>query len=774
MQEKMHKTKTEVLNDQDTEDDYLGFEPYVEAITDFLTDPLTTPPITISLEGQWGSGKSSFMRQIRKKLCDRNFSHCRVDFNPWRYSQNEALWAAFAVEFEKQLRINASLSDKFRLALQSLEWKKILLDSVLFLLTLICYGIYHLFLLFSDWSGLKNVQIALLILAAVSGLYPFAEILIQLRDRFISGITKVDIKKYYRERPSYHGKIPFLDQFREDLNNLAKVLSRHKRILVFIDDLDRCQPGQAAELMQAINLMLDEHLKAIFILAIDREKMAASISVENERYLKIPGKDSEPISFGLEYIDKFIQLPFEIPKPQTLNIEKLVERLLTPNTDIAEGTSFQSSAELHDAKIESFMAQERKEQAPPAEESIFSAPVESMGVVFEDEKLLVASVIGELSPLFDYNPRKVKKFINIWRVQTYLANRTGLFGFTVPRPGDDPPLKMYQLGNYLALAYIWPSFVRDWSITNRDSLIRNLVWLFEAENNSDELDKRLNFISEDELFETRADWFSYKKVLLKWMNNASLCKFLKKGEMQGGNTFSGASLRKLVTISPVFKEYDLSQGWPYYDSIIAEIESYLNEHSSLRKQHLLDGHLAEIAYNSRLKGATLPEVKEIIEQYYKRTAPGFVSEDLENYNSQLRRDFYDDLVDEAGNEAAQKERERQKQEGVEDELLVTEAIENAREAEEESQSRQNQADQEAEERALHDDLIRQEIQKVINNVLSTYPRQAIAGHPWSDDYQILNVPNMPGFVKIAHRKTEKSITLRPNDALRHPDNYGLS
>lgn len=50
-----------LCSDSATEIDSIGFKPYVEAIAEFLTDEGTEAPITLSIEGQWGCGKSSFM-----------------------------------------------------------------------------------------------------------------------------------------------------------------------------------------------------------------------------------------------------------------------------------------------------------------------------------------------------------------------------------------------------------------------------------------------------------------------------------------------------------------------------------------------------------------------------------------------------------------------------------------------------------------------------------------------------------------------------------------
>ncbi len=55
-------------NDLPDDQDKLGFSPYVAALSEFLTSPHTTPPLTLSIEGGWGSGKSSFMKQLKRAI----------------------------------------------------------------------------------------------------------------------------------------------------------------------------------------------------------------------------------------------------------------------------------------------------------------------------------------------------------------------------------------------------------------------------------------------------------------------------------------------------------------------------------------------------------------------------------------------------------------------------------------------------------------------------------------------------------------------------------
>ncbi|WP_229391787.1 P-loop NTPase fold protein [Methanosarcina sp. DH2] len=68
MPDSKSKLILECWNDVSTEEDSLGFRPYVEAIIEFLTADGTRPPITLSIEGQWGCGKSPFMRQLQREI----------------------------------------------------------------------------------------------------------------------------------------------------------------------------------------------------------------------------------------------------------------------------------------------------------------------------------------------------------------------------------------------------------------------------------------------------------------------------------------------------------------------------------------------------------------------------------------------------------------------------------------------------------------------------------------------------------------------------------
>ncbi|MBQ6356628.1 MAG: hypothetical protein IJI52_05965, partial [Solobacterium sp.] len=84
-------TETEkiyALADMETENDFLGMKTFAEGCTEFIRHCQT--PMSIAVQGSWGTGKSSFMRMIRDNLdndTSEDLKCVTVLFNTWQYSR---------------------------------------------------------------------------------------------------------------------------------------------------------------------------------------------------------------------------------------------------------------------------------------------------------------------------------------------------------------------------------------------------------------------------------------------------------------------------------------------------------------------------------------------------------------------------------------------------------------------------------------------------------------------------------------------------------------
>ncbi|MEB3309170.1 MAG: SUMF1/EgtB/PvdO family nonheme iron enzyme [Snowella sp.] len=547
------------LSDQATVDDSLGFKPYVTAIAEFLLNPDTKPPLTLSVEGEWGSGKSSFMKQLDKYLREKELDQYlqekknrkepkhkqrTVWFNAWRHDKAEAVWAAFALSFIKQITIPQTVTWKeyrekyqnsnrqtywvyilqahydifkghVRLAISRFDLKKGWLElfqvgfillfvfcSVIAIpLILLIYGLEGLTQLI---RGLKNpdqiVQAVLYVLGIAGGGSISVAGLLTLLKKIpsIIGNPKFNLIKYLKS-PDYNKQSAFIEEFHEDFTKIVDAYIGDGKVFVFIDDLDRCEHPKAADLMQAINLMIADDPSVVFILGMDREKVAAGLAVKYEQilnYLPSETQEIDPeilaqrnldkgLAYGYSFIEKFVQLPFQVPQPSLTDFDNLFEQLKASKIQPSLPTikpkkeskwTLPKFIRLKDENQSSQATQVTKQESivtdvnqPIFQSEASSTPsptqkrLETLRVEFGQDSPLVRDMIRMVAPFFNYNPRRIKQFLNLFRLKVYIADLTGLFDRIEDDEGNiiQEPLTAFQLAKFTAVSLKYPLFLLD-------------------------------------------------------------------------------------------------------------------------------------------------------------------------------------------------------------------------------------------------------------------------------------------------------------------------
>ena len=418
-----------------TDRDDLGFEPYVKCLAAFLTHVDTKPPLTVSIEGPWGCGKSSFMLQVLREVSKHRMANGKpprpVWFNAWRLDKEEALWAAFALlvtqSLAKDLPWYARLRAHLRLQVSRFDWKKgwfgicrFLLLTAFLIYTLIGTARYlasHSDAIDAFSSKLttkadqKNIapadkpEEALLRLLFVSlggaGYVFLAAWLVKKAVDVVGNPFQIDLRKY-SERVNYEERISFIERFHRDFGEIVRTYAGDQTVFVFIDDLDRCEIPRAAELMQAINLLLSDTSQVVYVLGLDREKIAAGLASKFHEVLPFlnekrdGSKEYSGLDFGYSYLEKFIQIPFQVPRPAGRDIARMLSTLnqQKPTTDAGKASEV------------------------------------SPGLLFETQvdSPLVQDIVMTVAPALEHNPRRIKQFINHFRLSAIIASQTGLFG----------------------------------------------------------------------------------------------------------------------------------------------------------------------------------------------------------------------------------------------------------------------------------------------------------------------------------------------------------
>lgn len=309
------------LDDLPAEADGLDFAPYVETLAGLLGSPQTRTPLTLGVFGDWGSGKTTLLRLVKKRLPPE----CRtVWFDAWKYDHQETLWRALLLlvltavgeEIPTEERKAHQELDDLRNALYRTvdreEVGKVEIDGEKLL------------------GGLAKgaVRIGLSFLPPVKVL---ADLVAGFQEKAGEGAGDDLLASIRRARTQIHvDQVQFLEQFQEKFEELVRkyVIGRGEgkgRLVVFVDDLDRCLPEKAVEVLEAIKLFLDVRGCA-FALGVAPEVIARGIEVKYREFGE--GGKTLPID-GARYLEKIIQIQFQIPPIEAEDMQSFVSGLVT-------------------------------------------------------------------------------------------------------------------------------------------------------------------------------------------------------------------------------------------------------------------------------------------------------------------------------------------------------------------------------------------------------------------------------------------------------------
>lgn len=315
----MPKTKTYILDDLPTDKDALDFQPYVETLVDVCKTAIT--PLTIGVFGTWGSGKTSLMKMVQKGLPEK---YTAAWFDAWKYDKEETLWRAFLLSVLAAVRINVQEGEPT----EDLDY----LETMLYRAVDIekAGGVT---IDLAKLGGKMAQGVVKLGLSFIPGGTVLSEFVNKVQELGAESLTDDITDAIQREQTKIHiEQVKFLEQFQDKFRTLVEqhVTRDGGRLVVFVDDLDRCLPEKAIEVLEAIKLFVDEP-GCVFVLGLDQDVIARGIEMKykelGEKQAR-DGKEKFTIQ-GMRYLEKIIQLPFQIPPVEQNDMGEFVEGLTT-------------------------------------------------------------------------------------------------------------------------------------------------------------------------------------------------------------------------------------------------------------------------------------------------------------------------------------------------------------------------------------------------------------------------------------------------------------
>ena len=263
-----------ILTDEVEVKPFMDYDIYSETIVRLVKG--SKPNFSIGIYGEWGTGKTTLMKSIEQRLKSEE-DILTVWFNAWRYEREEQ----FAlVSLMKTIAYKMDEHPKYE------KVKQVLLKSIV-----------------SASKGLLSK-------------YVFSDKYVdELQQNFNSNM-KV-LAQAEKDTIYFHG----LKQI-EDLINKIIEDSPRNRVVVFIDDLDRCSPKKALEVFESIKVFLGIN-GFIYIIGLSHETIGKLITAEYEK---------SGIT-GEAYIKKIIQIPIMVPEWNSIDIRNFVEEVLLSKLD---------------------------------------------------------------------------------------------------------------------------------------------------------------------------------------------------------------------------------------------------------------------------------------------------------------------------------------------------------------------------------------------------------------------------------------------------------
>lgn len=271
------------------EDDILEVKKYVLGLENFIRNCPT--PMSIALQGDWGTGKTTFLRTM-----ESDFNECKdeiktIYFNTWQYSQfNHAdkLYESFLGNIMLQLEKDDKEFQEKAIGFLEKIWK-------------VTSGVAKdvaMNYVDSTTKEITGVKLSEEIAKYnVKAQKEQAQIISDLKEDFTKMIAEY-VKKILKKKDEKSDCDP--------------------RIVIFVDDLDRLNPARAVEMLEVLKLFMDVE-NCVYVLAIDYDVVVNGV---RQKYGSSMTEDK-----CRSFFDKIIQLPFSMPV-NAYRIGKLLATIL--------------------------------------------------------------------------------------------------------------------------------------------------------------------------------------------------------------------------------------------------------------------------------------------------------------------------------------------------------------------------------------------------------------------------------------------------------------
>jgi hypothetical protein len=352
---------TPLWSDNPSAIDLLGFAdiaaPALEALGRERLDP-----VTVGVVGWWGSGKSTILGLIESELRLQK-DVLVVTTRPWEYDPVTDPKATLIAEVltvlhqraDESTTLKDDVKDRFKKLASRVRWSKAITLAANTALTISLPKIEDIVGIFGEGEEPED---------------------------------------------------PTLQGFRDEFAQLLAEFPEITRVVVVVDDLDRCLPPAVIAALEAIKLFLSVE-KMAFILAYDERLVTHAIA---DRYQPSP----RATEMASEYLEKIVQIPVPVPTLGLGDTEAYLALTLL-ETHVTE-------QEIYAKLIDHCDAQRREGKSRVFEKLPDGLVPEGAAGDIALASMLAPILFRELGG----NPRRLKRFLNAYWIRATIAKSRGI------------------------------------------------------------------------------------------------------------------------------------------------------------------------------------------------------------------------------------------------------------------------------------------------------------------------------------------------------------
>ena len=372
-------------SDNETTQDLLGYQVHADLLRKIILNDAMLP-ISIGVFGNWGSGKSSLMLLLQQSLQEWEKSQqneqqsiiLQVYFNSWQFESYDSTKLTMIESILEALDKDINTrKDVFERA-----------DDLLARINFLKVGVF-------------------ILKKAYDNLTPdWLKKLLPKKDD-IDKITGKDKYNNLLEDVTKGNTSKFIATFRELFEDLVEDM-RYKAVIVYVDDLDRCDPKRIIGCLEAVKLFVNVKNTA-FVIGADERIIEYAIS----QHYPIQMKKEDISSPFSDYLEKLIQLPYKLPRLSDNEQETYITLLLCKN----------HLNEIHFNEIHQKYLEFRKtDKHSKYNIDDIKANIQNVDFYAVEYRLPIVPIIKQF---LNGNPRQLKRFLNTLYVRQELAEVAG-------------------------------------------------------------------------------------------------------------------------------------------------------------------------------------------------------------------------------------------------------------------------------------------------------------------------------------------------------------